>query len=277
MQHRHMLTQRLQDMHMPRRIVPPIASLLLLAACVSPSASRSSAAIVPRQTRVVTHVVTHDAKLIGSAVGGVRVVIRDAVTDRILAEGRHDGATGDTKRIMQEPRTRGDTIFTAADGARYEATLSIATPTLVDVSAEGPLGYPDQMARASKRLLLLPGRDVGGDGIVLELHGFVIDLLAPDTTQALAAAAVRIRARVRMLCSCPTQPGGMWEVRDVVARLMRNNTVVRETPLAYSGEQSMYAGELGPVEPGIYDLEVLAANPTAATFGVVRRRVTIAR
>ena len=263
---------------MLRRFAPPITSLLLLAACVSLPGSRGADTITPRRTRVVTHVVTHDAKLIGSAVGGVRVVIRDAVTDRILAEGRHDGATGDTKRIMQEPRTRGDTIFKAADGARYEASISIAVPTMVEVSAEGPLGYPDQMARASKRLLLLPGRDVGGDGIVLELHGYVIDLMAPDTTQALSAAgSLRIRARVRMLCSCPTQTGGMWEVSDVVARLVRNNVVARQTTLAYSGEQSVYAGELGPVEPGVYDLEVIAANPTAATFGVVRRRVTIAR
>ena len=263
---------------MPRRIAVPFASLLLLAACASLPGSRGTDAIAPRQTRIVTHVVTHDAKLIGSAVGGVRVVIRDAVTDRILAEGRHDGATGDTKRIMQDPRTRGDTIFKAADGARYEATVSIATPTMVDVSAEGPLGYPDQMARASKRLLLLPGRDVGGDGIVLELHGYVIDLIAPDTTQALSASSsLKIRARVRMLCSCPTQPGGMWEVRDVVARLVRNNIVAREAPLAYGGEQSVYAGELGPVEPGVYELEVIAANPAAATFGVVRRRITIAR
>jgi hypothetical protein len=31
------------------------------------------------------------------------------------------------------------------------------------------------------------------------------------------------------------------------------------------------------VEPGVYQLEVLAANPVAATFGLVRRRVTIVR
>jgi len=127
-------------------------------------------------------------------------------------------------------------------------------------------------------LLLFPGRDVGGDGIVLELHGFVIDLMGPDTTQALpASAALKVRARVRMLCSCPTQPGGMWEVRDVVARLIRDKVVVREATLTYGGEPSIYTGELSPVEPGVYQLEVLAANPAAATFGVVRRRVTITR
>jgi len=255
-----------------------LSMFALSAGCASTPTPRTSDLTAPRPTRVVTHVVTHDAKLIGSAVGGVRVTIRDVASDGVLAEGRHDGGTGDTKRIMQDPRKRGDTLFSAPDGARYEATIAIATPTLVDISAEGPLGYPDQLARASKRLLLLPGRDVGGDGIVLELHGYIIDLMAPDTTQALpTSAALKVRARVRMLCSCPTQPGGMWEVRDVVARLIRDKVVVREATLTYGGESSIYTGELGSVEPGVYQLEVLAANAASATFGVVRRRVTIAR
>jgi hypothetical protein len=119
---------------------------------------------------------------------------------------------------------------------------------------------------------------VGGDGIVLELHGFIIDLMGPDTTQALSAPSpIGIRARVRMLCSCPTQPGGLWEVRDVIARLVRGNQVIAETALTYAGESSVYTGAFAPVAAGVYQLEVIAANPTAATFGIVRRRITIVR
>ena len=254
-----------------------LTTFALLTGCAA-SSSQLGSVTRPIATRVVTHVVTHDAKLIGSAVGGVRVVIRDATTDRVLAEGRHDGSTGDTKRIMLDLRKRGDTTFTAADGARYEASLSISAPTMVEIAVEGPLGYPDQLARASKQLLVLPGRDIGGDGIVLELHGFIIDLVSPDTTQALpASSTLTVRARVRMLCSCPTQPGGMWDVRDVTARLVRDNVVVRGVQLAYAGEPSMYTGVIASVDPGVYMLEVLAASPVSATFGIVRRRVTIAK
>lgn len=263
---------------MPRHTLLFIAALAALTGCFSGRSVRRTDLTTPQPTRLMTHVVTHDAKLIGTTVGGVRVTIRDVATDRILAEGLHNGGTGDTKRIMQDTRKRGDTVFTAADGARFETTLSIATPTLVDVIAEGPLGYPDQLMRASKRLLLFPGRHVQGDGIVLELHGYVVDLLGPDTTQALPSSSpLKIRARVRMLCSCPTQPGGMWEVRDVVARLVRENKIVGETTLTYAGETSVYTGELPAVAAGVYQLEILAANPAAATFGMVRRRVTIAR
>jgi hypothetical protein len=226
----------------------------------------------------VTHVVTHDAKLIGSAVGGVRVTIRDAVTGRVLAEGVQVGATGDTKRIMQEPRRRGETLFATADGAGYETSTVLAEPTMVDISAEGPLGYPDQMARASKRILLLPGRDIAGDGIVLELHGYLVDILSPDTTRTFpASSALPVRARVRMLCSCPTQPGSLWEVHDITARLVRDGAVIREALLAYAGKESEYRGELAQVDPGEYMLEIIAAAPSSATFGIVRRRVTVSR
>lgn len=264
--------------HMSRSPIVFLAAAATLSGCFSTRSVQRTDLSKPLDTRVVTHVVTHDAKLIGTAVGGVRVSIRDVVTGKILADGIQNGGTGDTKRIMQDTRKRGDTIFTAADGARYEASVSIATPTYVDVLAEGPLGYPDQLVRASKRVLLLPGRNIGGDGIVLEMNGYIIDLMGPDTTQALPASSpLQVRARVRMLCSCPTQPGGMWEVHDVVARLVRDNKVVSQTTLAYAGETSVYNGELARVEPGVYQLEVIAANAGAATFGIVKRRVTIGR
>lgn len=253
------------------------AALVVLAGCASFGRSGSAPSVqAPTATRIVTHVVTHDAKLIGSAVGGVRVTIREAATGRILAEGRHDGGTGDTRLIMQEPRKRGQAVFTAGDGAKFETSITLSEPTMVEVTAEGPLNYPDQMARTSKRLWLFPGRDVTGDGIVLEMHGYVIDLLAPDTTATIGASSkITVRARVRMLCSCPTQPGGMWEVSDLVVRLVRDGKIYREQKLSYANEASTYAAEFDAPEAGSYALEVLAANPQAATFGMVRRWVTV--
>lgn len=254
------------------RLLAGIATSLVLAGCSGLSLFPKTGAGGPRGTRVVVHAVTHDAKLIGTAVGGVRITIRDA-TGRVMAEGIHEGSTGDTKRIMQDVRARTDTLFAAAGGARYETTLMLDGPTMVEVTAEGPLNYVDQMARSSKRLLLLPGRDVGGDGIVLELHGYVIDLLSPDTT-LVATGNVAVKARVRMLCSCPTQPRGMWEVEQLTARLMRGTEVVATAAMSYAGEQSTYSVEL-PVPGGGADaIEILASSPRSATFGYLRRRLT---
>jgi hypothetical protein len=231
-----------------------------------------SPGVIP--TRVIVHVVTHDAKLIGSAVGGVRVRIRDATTGRELASALHLGPTGDTKRIMQDPRTRGDSLFAGREGARVEATLPLSVPTLVDIVAEGPLDYPDQLASTTKRLLLVPGRDVTGDGIVLEMHGYVLDVLAPDTTTAVPGGS-EVRARVRMLCSCPTEPTGLWRVDELTARLWQGSTIVGSVPLAYAGEASTYRASLPRVPAGRYTLEIVAASPASATFGAVRRTITV--
>jgi hypothetical protein len=264
--------------HLPAtlRTAFALSATLCVSACAGARSGSAAAPVVPTvtPTRFVAHVVTHDAKLIGTTVGGVRVTVREAATGRELVSGLHLGATGDTKRIMQDPRVRGDSLFAGRDGARFEATLPLAVPTLVDVIAEGPLGYPDQLVSSTKRLLLVPGRDLTGDGIVLEMHGYVLDILAPDTTTAVPSGS-DVKARVRMLCSCPTEPTGMWRVEQLHARLWQGNAIVGEVPLAYAGEPSTWSARLPRVAAGRYTLEVVAASPKSATFGVVRRTLTV--
>lgn len=262
-----------------RRILG-LALLPLIGACATRVPGGPAPAPGAVATRVVTHVVTHDAKLIGTAVGGIRVTIRDAATGRLLAEGLHQGSTGDTRRIVTEPRRRGETVFETPGAARWATEIALDAPAMVDVTAEGPLGYRDQMVRTSKRLLLVPGQHVEGDGLVLEMHGYLIDLLAPDSAaRPRAGAPIPIRARVRLLCSCPTQPGGTWEVGAVRARLLRQGVAVAvvEAPLSYAGTESTYAGALPATAAGDYELEILAASPRSATFGRVRRALHVAR
>lgn len=261
-----------------RRLIS-LSLLGLLAGCGSSRSATnpapvSSTTIVP--TQLIVHVVTHDAKLIGTAVGGVQITVREVSSDRVLATGLHEGATGDTKRLMETPRVRGERLFTSSDGARYQTTIPLSAATLVEVTAEGPLGYPDQMARTTKRLMLVPGRHLTGDGLVLEMHGYVIDLLMPDSTLGVSAnARLAVRARVRMLCSCPTGPDAMWKVSDVRARLIRDGLVVHDVLLPYAGVPSEYAAEFPALAAGQYTLEIIASSPDIATFGVMRRVLTV--
>ncbi len=256
---------------------PPmrLCLMLLLAATVAAPAARAQE---PVPTRVVVRALSHDAKLIGSNVGGAWITIQDAGTGRVLAEGLHEGNTGDTRRIMVEPRQRGVSPFATEGAAAFVATLMLAHPTMVDVTAHAPLGTPGAQTRASKRLLLLPGRDVLGEGILLELNGFTVELLAPGAPAALAAGApLDVRAKVTMLCGCPTEPGGMWDADryEIVARLLRGGEVVASAPLAYAGEASTFAGRLDTPAPGVYTLEVLAADPARANFGRTTQAVVV--
>lgn len=227
-------------------------------------------------TRVRVRAVSQDAKVLHDGVGGARITIRDAATGAVLAQGVQEGSSGSTEAIMETPRTRGATVYDTPGTAAYEATLLLERPTVVEVSAEGPLGSPQAMQQASKTLLLVPGRDVLGEGILLTIHGFIVDLLRPASERVVAPSSeLPVRARVRMSCGCPTEPGGLWDADDfdIVARLVRDGAVLHEVPLHYAGEQSTYEGTLplNEAEAEGTVLEVLAMDPEHANFGMARR------
>lgn len=223
-----------------------------------------SAKAVP--TVVTVRAISRDAKVLGDGVGGARITIREVDTGKVLAIGIQTGGTGDTKRIMQEPRARGVVVYGTDTAAAYRATLDLTRPTRVEITAEGPLKYPQAMQRASKTMLLLPGLNVEGEGVLLEIGGFIVDLpaMAGGAGQALA-----IRAKVTMTCGCPTEPGGLWNADDitVTARILRDGTAVREIPLPYAGQTSTYEAPVAALDPGTYVVEVVASDAAAANFG----------
>ncbi len=228
-------------------------------------------------TRVLVRAISQDAKIIQDAVGGAHIVIRDAETGAVLAEGRQTGNSGSTEAIMRTPHVRGATIYDTPGAAHFLATLMLERPTRVEITAEGPLGYPQALQRASKTLLLVPGQDVLGEGVLLTLHGFIVELLEPTSPGEITGQDMRVRARVRMTCGCPTEPGGLWDSRamTIVARLMAGDEVVAETPLAYAGETSVYEGRLRVPEGDGYEIEVLAMDPDRANFGRVRQALPL--
>ena len=144
-----------------------------------------SAAAVP--TTVTVRAVSRDAKVIGTGVGGARITIREVATGKVLAEGTQLGGTGQTPRIMTEPRPRYGTVYATEGAAAFVASIDLDRPTAVEITAEGPLKYPQATRRASKTILLVPGQHITGEGVLLEIHGFVIDI------QEAAPEKVRMR------------------------------------------------------------------------------------
>lgn len=237
------------------------ASLIVFLAAL---AAASSLGATP--TVVTVRAISRDAKVLGDGVGGARITIREAGTGKVLASGIQTGGTGDTKRIMQEPRARGAVVYASEGAAAYRATLELSGPTVVEITAEGPLKYPQAMQRVSKTLLLLPGRHVEGEGVLLEIAGFIIDVPA---MQAQANAPVPIRAKVIMTCGCPTEPGGLWNANHitVTARILRDGNAVAEIVLPYAGQTSTYEGVVPALAAGTYQVEVLASDTRASNFG----------
>lgn len=152
------------------------------------------------ETRVRVRVVSCDAKVIGSLAGGCRVTIREADSGRILASGKQQGGSGNTEQIMKTPRRRGQAAFDDPAAAFFETTLKLTEPVRVQIEAEGPLAFPEALQRASLTTWLNPGRHIEGDGFVLTLHGFIVDILQPESVRIMhSGEKLPLEVGVRLL------------------------------------------------------------------------------
>jgi hypothetical protein len=231
-----------------------------------------------KETKIMIRAIARDAKVLGEHVGGARITVRDVSTGKILAEGMQKAGTGDTDLIMKKPRVRGATVYGTPDASGFLAVLTLDKPTVVEVSAEGPLGNPQATQRASTTMLLVPGQDVLGEGILLELHGFIVTTLAPATaSQVKIGSPFEVRATVTMMCGCPIEAGGMWDANKihVVARLVSEGKIETEVPMEYAGVVNTFKGAVPVSNPGQIELQVLAMDADNSNFGLAKQNLTI--
>lgn len=231
-----------------------------------PATGQSVATPETRPTSVTVRAVSHDAKIIGSNVGGARIVVRNAVTGEILAEGIQEGSTGNTTRIMVSPAHRDSLRYATEGSAKFVADVAIDKPTVVDIEAFAPLGTPESLMRSSKRMLLVPGQHVTGEGIILELNGFTVELLEATAS----TGRINIGARVTMLCGCPTEPGGLWDSNDITihAYLESAGRTVQMNRMSYSGRTSEYTATFDDIPSGVYDVRIIASDAGKGNFGM---------
>jgi len=151
-------------------------------------------------TKIIVRVVSKDAKVIGSGVGGALVRIKSLETGEILAQGKQEGSTGDTDRIMVQPHKRGEVLFGTPDAAFFQAEIPLDKPTQVEIYTEAPLAYPHAIQKGSKTLNLIPGKHILGEGIIIGLNGLIVNILSPSSKESLKKGeGVLVRAEVRML------------------------------------------------------------------------------
>lgn len=151
------------------------------------------------ETRLTVRALSQDAKFIGTSMAGARVTVTEVESGRLLAEGVTRGSTGDTAKILGEGREREGTLSTP-DAARFDATLDLDRPTLVEIRAFGPLAQRQSAVAASQTLWLLPGKHMdSGDGVVLELAGFAVDILAPAAHSRQPLEELEVQANLVML------------------------------------------------------------------------------
>lgn len=219
-----------------------------------------------QETEVMVRVKAKDAKFIGSSMGGAKVVIKDSKTGRILSEGSTSGSTGNTEKIMENPVSRG-TRLSDEKTAGYLAKLDIKEPVLATVEAYAP-GNAD--VKSSTQLWILPGKNITEDGLVLEIPGFIIDVLSPQAHERIGKEnQINLTANIIMMCGCPITAGGLWDANkyEVNAIITGEGAPAITTPMKITDKPSTFKGEV-TLSPGTYEVAVYAFDPATGNTGL---------
>lgn len=252
---------------------------LILLLCVTPQAKSQPLPELPlngpQPTTVLVRVVAHGAMVLGREVGGARVTITDVVSGHILATGLQQGESGDQNQIMRTPHLMEEPIYSSRASAAFTATLELQKPTLVEISAEGPLAYPASLQRTSKTLLLIPGQDLTNDGIVLHLYGYLVQIERPRPREPLIAKDdVRLRASIRTLSGSLVRPHGDWDSRKIriYGEVLIGDRIIERLQLFYDeGSRTFEAPFFVPPSKEVPDgikLRVIATDLATGNSGM---------
>jgi hypothetical protein len=246
-------------------------SVLRLAGAFLSTAMLLAAPALAEPTPVTVHVISQDAKFVGDSTGGAQVILRDAESGHILAEGVTKGGTGNTDRIMQSAGR--SPLRATPDAAAFHAALDIVRPTLVELEVKGALGRPGSAVRVTAQRWMMPGVPVtAGDGWSIELPG-----LAVTPTARIEPEGLPVTAKVEPMCGCPLTPGGLWDAADyqVEASLWQKDRQDRKVALAFATAPGGFAGTLPRPPAGRYTLVLFARNTVTGSSGLGRIEIQI--
>jgi hypothetical protein len=173
------------------------------------------------------------------------------------------------------------------DACRFDATLLLAAPRLVEISAYGPLAAPQSANRVTATTWIYPGCDLSPagkervDGFLLEIPGLMVQVLNPPAhylpTKPDPKQAIPLRANVTMMCGCPISNASAspWPESDfdVVATVTAQSGNA-EIPLAYDphatggAPSQFFSDKWVPGSYGVYDIAVRAYQKSTGNTGV---------
>lgn len=252
-----------------------ILTLFAVGAFSAPAAAQYN----PEDIAVKITVRAQDARIIGNAMGGAYVIVRDRRNGDILAEGVTAGGAGDTKIIMNA-QTR-DAVLGNDTSADFEFSLAVLEPLPVTISARAPLAQKQAEATVSQDMILIPGQDYStGDGIVLTVPGFSVDIAAPAagvTAKHEADKPLELRAHIAKLSGDAVGgKDGSWPASryKVQAHVFRETSFITTTDLQYGEEPGLYLAKMKMPLPGTYRIIVSAFDPQTKESGIDSTTIT---
>lgn len=222
-------------------------------------------------TQITVRLLARNAKLVGDPAGGASVIVRDTETGAVLASGKTVGGSGNTALLIG-PKARGS-VWTGPGDANFTATIDIDEPRRITVEAGAPgLGSYGGSA-VSQTQWVLPGKSPQGpNGWVLELPGFMVDILKPGRHQESKTKPVQvpIEANVVLMCGCPVAAGGPWDPKgyEISYSVKLAGTAVSGGSMAYAGAPNRFTAQFAADKVGVYDIVVTAFDPESGNSGV---------
>ena len=226
-------------------------------------------------TKITIRARAKDAKFIGTPIGGALVVVRNDLTGEILAKGLTTGGSGNTDVLLKKPIVHGQALTDSAT-AKFVAQVNITEPTFADIEVTAPVNRRNGTVKATTQVWLIPGKDISGDGIIVEIPGFILDVIYPTTHQFIKLDSIKngdltFKASLTLECGCPITKGGVWNSDDIQVNAIVKKEGVKtgEIPLQLV-EQNIFQGTLKVKEKGDYELDVYAYNAKTGNTGVDR-------
>ena len=222
------------------------------------------------ETHVTVRAKAHDAKFIGTSMGGVAVSIRDSHSNQLLAQGMITGGTGNTDILLKTPISRNQQI-SQGGAAAFTTIVDINQPTQVDIIVEGPLVAGASAGKQTKTVWLIPGHHLDQDGIVFDFYGLVVLARAPLPNQPVKVGqTITLKAFVTMMCGCPIEKDSLWpsEQFSVEARLFNDSGKSWRVALPFDGATGEFSSSWTAVEPGAYRVIFSASEDHQNNHGV---------
>ncbi len=236
----------------------------------------SSVQLHAQNTKIMVRAKAKDAKFVGSSIGGAQIYIKNAMTDELLAKGVTAGSTGNTKVIMQQAHQRHQRLSDAKT-AGFLANLQLDKPTLLTIEAHSPLQARQARVVSSTQIWAIPNKDILGDGIMLEIPGFIVDVLLPQRHQKLEADTdFTIKANITMMCGCTISKGGLWNAEDyeVKALFYNQNKLIKSVSLQLGESVNTFVGHTA-LTSGNYTLVIYAYDAVTGNTGVDKTNIII--
>jgi len=218
--------------------------------------------------------------------GGTHIILLDAASGKLFAEGRATGGSGQLSNSFSPAASRHSIVTSGPGGqdvlwlsanpaettAGLMATLDLAKPTLVEFIARSANGnrsgntVTQMVSTVTQMMWIAPGADLSAEpGVVLVMPGLDVRILA---TQRVGEVLMSLSASVSMMCGGRIDSRSPWppsEFSVIVTVIGESGTVV-QAPLAFRGA-GIFADEIELPGPGSYQVTVSAVQAAAGNAG----------